>query len=214
MLPPRKPALALDFGRVLTLDPDQSVFQPVQTRAGLEAAPFFRAYQSLRREYDRGTLDALAYWTAVLRACRPGMDGGEIASYLSDLIDADFLSWARPRSGLQRLIAEAVRRGVPTAIVSNMPGGVGDRFVKAWPWLAAVPHRFFSAEFGLTKPDEAFYRHVLGATGWKAEDVLFVDDLEENCAGAEALGFRALRFTGGRADLEAIAAWCGLEAVL
>lgn len=203
-------ALALDFGRVLTLDPDRSAFAAVQARAGLDPEAFQGAYAARRHDYDRGDIDAGTYWTGILNACRPGISASECRLYLSALIDADFQSWARPRTALHRIVEGAIDRGTPTAIVSNMPAGVGDRFVTSWPWLKKIEHRFFSAEFGLVKPDEDFYQHVLNQTGWEPRDVLFVDDLDANVETASRLGFETLRFTGSPEDLDRIAGWCGV----
>jgi putative hydrolase of the HAD superfamily len=205
-----RPSLALDFGRVLTLEPDKNLFDPMVTRAGLDHDAFRQAYSLHRHEYDRGSLDARTYWGRILGACRPGIGTSEVEFYLPALLEADFLSWAQPRLGLHRIIERALDAGVPTAIVSNMPEGIGDRFVQAWPWLGKIPHRFFSADFGLTKPDEAFYHHVLKKTGWRPGDVLFVDDLEVNIEAARRMGFATLLFTGSDGDLGQIARWCGL----
>jgi FMN phosphatase YigB (HAD superfamily) len=88
-----------------------------------------------------------------------------------------------------------------------MPPGLGPRFVRHWTWLQRIPHRFFSAEIGLVKPDEAFYRHVLNRTGWNPHEVLFVDDLPANVDAAAQLGFQTLLFTGSEEDLRTVAVW-------
>lgn len=209
MHPPASRALALDFGRVLTLDPDKGVFEPVLRRFGLDPDSFQKAYVERRHDYDRGGLDSRAYWSFVVNRCRP--DLGQLDQAIDLLIEADFLSWAQPRTVLHRLIQAALGRGVPTAIVSNMPLGVGERFVEAWPWLGRIDHRFFSADFGMIKPDENFYQHVLAQTGWKAPEVLFVDDLAANVETAARLGFSTLLFTGSAQDLDHIGSWCGLD---
>jgi len=209
-MPQHPPALALDFGRVLTLDPDKSPFSPLWKRAGIDADVFQRAYAERRADYDRGTIDAGEYWAGILLACRPGIDAQEAAGLIPELIDADFLSWARPRMTLHRLVKMALDTGVPVAIVSNMPEGVGERFVESWPWLKRIPHRFFSAAFGHIKPDAEFYRHVLQGTGWDPARVLFVDDMPQNIAGAAEAKFKTLLFTGSDDDLRTISEWCGL----
>lgn len=208
---PASRALALDFGRVLTLDPDRGVFEPVLSRFALDTTTFQRAYAEGRHDYDRGALDSRAYWSFVVRRCRPDFPDDQLDQAIALLVEADFLSWAQPRTVLHRLTQAALGRGVPTAIVSNMPQGIGPRFVEAWPWLGRIDHRFFSADFGLIKPDEDFYRHVLAQTGWKAHRVLFVDDLAANVEAAARLGFSTLLFTGSDADLQAIGHWCGLD---
>jgi len=211
MQQPASRALALDFGRVLTLDPDRGVFEPILRRFDLDPIVFQNAYGQRRHDYDRGDLDALTYWSFVVKTCRPDFETNQLEQAVPLLIEADFLSWAQPRTVLHRLTQAALGRGVPTAIVSNMPQGVGDRFVEAWPWLGRIDHRFFSADFGMVKPDENFYKHVLAQTGWKAPEVLFVDDRAANVETAARLGFSTLLFTGSPQDLDRIGSWCGLD---
>ena len=207
--PSRTRALALDFGRVLTLDPDKSTFAPHLERLGIPAPAFGRAWAERRHEYDRGHLDTAGYWKGVLQACLPNLSSAEAERWVGPLTDADFASWARPRTTLHRQVEAAIDAGIMVAIVSNMPEGLGDRFVRVWPWLARIQHRFFSADFGKVKPDDEFYLHVLEKTGWEAEQVLFVDDLPANVEAAARLGFPTLLFTGSPVDLRAIADWCG-----
>jgi len=200
-------ALALDFGRVLTLDPDPAPFDSILFRAGLDRALFHAAYTSLRHDFDRGILDAQGYWSAVWEASRPSEKHRDVRPLLPSLIDADFATWARPRRTMEALVGQALKNGTPTAIVSNMPAGVGDRFVATWPWLGGIGHRFFSADLGLAKPEPEFYRHVLEQTGWDPAQTLFVDDLAANVEGAARAGFQVLLFTGSPSDLETIARW-------
>jgi putative hydrolase of the HAD superfamily len=58
---------------------------------------------------------------------------------------------------------------------------------------------FSSCYLGLRKPDLAIYRAALDILGRPAERVLFIDDRQENCAGAAAAGIKAIRFQGAPA---------------
>ena len=53
---------------------------------------------------------------------------------------------------------------------------------------------FSSCYLGLRKPAPAIYRRVLDILGKPAERILFIDDREENVAGARDAGIRAIRF--------------------
>jgi FMN hydrolase / 5-amino-6-(5-phospho-D-ribitylamino)uracil phosphatase len=53
-----------------------------------------------------------------------------------------------------------------------------------------------SHHLGVRKPDPAFYRRLLQRIGHEPAACLFVDDREDNCAGAEAAGMLAHRFDG------------------
>lgn len=52
-----------------------------------------------------------------------------------------------------------------------------------------------SQEVGAAKPDEGFYLAALGRLGYPAGEVLFLDDLATNVAGARACGVRAVQVT-------------------
>jgi putative hydrolase of the HAD superfamily len=64
-----------------------------------------------------------------------------------------------------------------------------------------------SCYVGLRKPHAPIYRRALDILGRPAERILFIDDRQENVAGAEAAGMKALRFDGAdqlRRDLETL----------
>jgi putative hydrolase of the HAD superfamily len=56
-----------------------------------------------------------------------------------------------------------------------------------------------SCYLGLRKPEPAIYRRALEILGRSAERVLFIDDREENVAGAITAGMKAIRFEGAEA---------------
>ena len=53
-----------------------------------------------------------------------------------------------------------------------------------------------SCYLGLRKPEPAIYRRALDILGSPPERVLFIDDREENIAGARNAGMRAIQFKG------------------
>ncbi len=62
-----------------------------------------------------------------------------------------------------------------------------------------------SCYIGLRKPKLEIYRRALDILGGPADRILFIDDRQENVAGAEAAGIKAIRFDGAdklRRDLE------------
>jgi HAD superfamily hydrolase (TIGR01509 family) len=52
-----------------------------------------------------------------------------------------------------------------------------------------------SHHLGVRKPDPEFFVRLLDKVGHQPGECLFVDDRDDNCAGAEAVGLRAHRFT-------------------
>ncbi len=64
---------------------------------------------------------------------------------------------------------------------------------------------FSSCYLGTRKPEPAMYRRALDILGSTPYRTLFIDDREENVAGAVAEGIKAVRFTGAgalRSELE------------
>jgi len=55
-------------------------------------------------------------------------------------------------------------------------------------------HVSVSHEVGALKPEPAIFRHALDGLGVDADRAWFTDDLDENLAGARALGIRTHRF--------------------
>ncbi|MGA9062858.1 MAG: HAD-IA family hydrolase [Terracidiphilus sp.] len=58
---------------------------------------------------------------------------------------------------------------------------------------------FSSCYMGLRKPEPAMYRRALDILGSAPYRTLFIDDREENVAGAAAAGMKAIRFMGAEA---------------
>ena len=178
-----KKAMLVDFGGVLTTDiwPSFAAFCEQRNLDGGAAKQLFR-----------NNPDALA----TLR----GLETGEIEP-------ADFehrfaaLLGTEPDGLVEGLFAglqpaepmvEAVRRareaGVPTGLISN--SWVMDHYTDEIRGLfdAVV----ISAEVGLHKPQPEIYLLAAKRLGVAPDDCVFVDDLRENCAGAEAVGMTAV----------------------
>lgn len=64
-----------------------------------------------------------------------------------------------------------------------------------------------SCYVGMRKPHAAIYRRALDILGRPAERILFIDDRQENVAGAQAAGIKGIQFEGAaqlRRDLETL----------
>lgn len=109
-----------------------------------------------------------------------------------------------PWPDMLALVAELKAQGVTVGLLSNndlLALEELDALVPGLPALMA-PYGFVSAQFGMRKPDPALFRAVCARIGVAPERALFVDDLEENVAGARAAGMSGHVFAG-RAGLEA-----------
>jgi putative hydrolase of the HAD superfamily len=188
--------LILDFGGVLTTNVFQS-FREFSEREGLAPDTVKRAFRedpealALLRRLERGELSADEFSPQF--GARLGVENTE------GLVDRLFAG-----VGADERMLDAVRSahdaGVRTALISNSWGDHGisyDRDLLSELFDAVV----ISGEVGMHKPEPAIF--LLGAEriGLRPEDCVFVDDLRENCQGAEEVGMTAILHRGADSTL-------------
>jgi HAD superfamily hydrolase (TIGR01509 family) len=70
-----------------------------------------------------------------------------------------------------------------------------------------------SGEVGLHKPEPEIFHMGAARIGAAPAECVFVDDLRENCAGAEAVGMTAILHRGADGTLPELERLLGLELV-
>ena len=94
--------------------------------------------------------------------------------------------------GVARALGAVRSAGAATACLSNTNDRHWDALLEL-PSFGEIEHRHASHLLGLEKPGHEIYRAFERATGVAAHEILFLDDLEENCAAARACGWNAAR---------------------
>ena len=182
-------ALVVDFGGVLTTS-IWPAFASFCEGEGLEPETV--------RELFRGDAEALA----LLR----GLETGALADAEFEARFGAMLGVAETEGLITRMFADlapdeemldAVRTagaaGVRTGLISNSWGlGIYDRLESTDLFDATV----ISGEVGLHKPQPEIYLLACERLGVAPAEAVFVDDLRENCEGAEAVGMTAVRHRG------------------
>lgn len=195
-------ALLVDYGGVLTSDIWTS-FSELCVRRGL--AP--DAAKRLFREHPEAIAELRSLETGEADTARFEERFATLLGTEADgLIDGLFagLTPAEP-------MLEAVRRarsaGIPTGLVSN--SWVMDHYTEATRGLfdAVV----ISGEVGLHKPQPEIYLLAAERLGVEPEACVFIDDLRENCAGAEAVGMEALLHREPEATIARLQELLGIE---
>jgi putative hydrolase of the HAD superfamily len=178
-------ALVVDFGGVLTTD-IWPAFATFCEGEGLQPDTV--------RELFRGDSEALK----LLR----GLETGAVADADFERSFGELLGVAeseglitrmfadlRPEPAMLEAVAAARAGGVKTGLISNSWGlGIYDRLDSTEIFDATV----ISGEVGLHKPQPEIYLLACERLGVEPAEAVFVDDLRENCAGAEAVGMSAL----------------------
>jgi epoxide hydrolase-like predicted phosphatase len=113
-----------------------------------------------------------------------------------------------PDDAMVGAVGRARRAGVRTGLVSNSWGaGRYDRPTFDELFDGVV----ISGEVGLHKPQPEIFRLAAERVGLRPEECVFVDDLRENCEGAEAVGMTALLHRGAEATLPELERLLGVE---
>lgn len=85
-------------------------------------------------------------------------------------------------------------RGLRTALLTNNVAEWRDWWAADLPLAELFELVVDSSAEGVRKPDPEIYRRTLERLGVRAEECLFIDDLEDNRATAEALGMRTVPY--------------------
>jgi putative hydrolase of the HAD superfamily len=181
--------LLVDFGGVLTTNVFQS-FRAFCEAEGL--AP--DAFADLLRTSPETRAQLRRLETAQI-------DADEFGAHLAPLLgvaDADGLmarifAGIGPEPAMVEAVRTARRAGVRTGMISNSVGtDIYDRALLAELFDAIV----ISGEVGLHKPQPEIFLLAAERIGLPKRQCVFVDDLRENCAGAEAVGMIAVLHRG------------------
>jgi putative hydrolase of the HAD superfamily len=186
--------LLVDFGGVLTTNVFEA-FREFCRREGLDPDTVKRLFREdpaalgeLRR-LERGEIDEDEF------AERFGPMLG--VKETSGLVDRLF-SGMGPDEPMIEAVRAARGAGVRTGLISNSWGsGRYDR--DSFPEL--FDGVVISGEVGLNKPDPEIFRLAAKAIDVDPSECVFVDDLKENCAGAEAVGMTAILHRGAEETL-------------
>jgi putative hydrolase of the HAD superfamily len=138
-------------------------------------------------ELDRGTLGRDE---AIARAAkRSGVDAGEIRRLLH-AVPPSLTVFPDTVDLLRRL----KRKGYPLYCLSNMHFASIEYLEKTGTFWDVFDGRVISCRLQLCKPESGIYEHLLRSYGLRAEETLFIDDVQKNLDAAARLGIGTLRF--------------------
>jgi len=184
-------AVLFDYGMVLSAPPDPAAWARMLSLTGLSEDILQREYWAHRRAYDRGDLNAVAYWH------KAAAGAGIVLSpaQLTELITADTDLWSQLNPPMLEWAQRLQRAGIRTGILSNMPDAVEAGLRARHQWIDTFDHNTWSHALNLAKPEPAIYLHAAEGLRTAPENILFLDDRTENIDAALAIGMQAIHYT-------------------
>jgi putative hydrolase of the HAD superfamily len=202
--------VVVDYGGVLT-NPLHETFAAFARAVGLPVTELQEAFAKATARWGRSPMADLE--TAL---CTEAEMVGRVLAELPDgkgqhLLDGREFGelWFRGRTVDDRLVA-FVRSlhsvGYRTALLTNNVVEWGPRWRAQFPVDEIFDTVVDSSAEGVRKPDPLIYRRLLERLPAAAQECVFLDDLEENCATASDLGMLAVHFTTTDEAIDQIAA--------
>jgi putative hydrolase of the HAD superfamily len=183
-------AVVFDYGNVLCLEQTLEDMKGMALVCGIPHERFSELYWKLRPAYDRGDIDGVAYWTAVVGQQKLGLSRAQIAT----LIKLDSESITRPNQGSVQWAVLLHDAGFPLTLLSNMPLELSRHVTKSFPSLSTFEHLIYSCDYRSIKPELPIYRNCLELLKAAPQDILYLDDRAENVEAAAYLGISSVLF--------------------
>lgn len=183
-------AVIFDYGEVLSGPPDPEAHRELLAISGVPEEPFEKAYWAHRLDYDADILNGQTYWQTVARDTGVEFSAQQIVQ----LLEVDARMWGNLNPAMIAWIPRIKAAGFRLGILSNMGHGVLEYLRARFSWLDQFDQLTWSCDLGVVKPDPAIYLHTIKKLNVKPEQALFIDNLQKNIVGAEAVGLNAALF--------------------
>ncbi|MDE3063294.1 MAG: HAD family phosphatase [Acidobacteriota bacterium] len=184
-------AVVFDYGMVLTGPPDRESHDALLRITGLPHDRFEALYWADRHAYDEGKLSGVTFWKKFLTDASLDLGPGAV----DELNRWDARMWTTQNPVMLAWQQALKKRGLRTAILSNMGDSVLANMQREFDWLDRFDVLVWSYQHGIAKPDPAIYRHTLTQLGTQPGEALFIDDKPVNVEAARALGMQGLVFS-------------------
>ncbi|HSR48017.1 MAG TPA: HAD family phosphatase [Anaerolineales bacterium] len=196
-------AVIWDFGGVLVRTEDPAPRRAWEERLGLPPGGFeqlvFRS--EIARSAALGEVDDEDVWRWVrdqLGVPESEQDTLVEGFYGGDALDEELIAFIR-----------ALRPARRTGLLSNAYRSLRPALSERFPIADAFDAIVVSAEEGVMKPDPRIYTIALQRLGIEPGEAVFIDDFDENCEGARAVGMHAVRFESSTQVVGAVASLLG-----
>jgi putative hydrolase of the HAD superfamily len=193
-------AVVFDFGNVLCGLDRYSFAKKASAHSCLSPEELDAALWggALEREFETGAFDSHGYYERVKTLA--SFD----AEYDYERFVEDFKAIILPNPDGEGGLKTAKKLGARTFVLSNT-SWLHALMIFSNETLATIPElHILSYKVGHMKPDPEIWKALLCYSGLRAEECLYVDDVDEYCQAAKALGFGVLRYEKDKQNLSQI----------
>ena len=178
--------ILFDLGGVLIDFSDDQYMKYLSEKSGKGRGEVRRLIEPLWRKMDTGIIHVKSFEKGASKLLGISSRDASLVEFYSPRVRAN-------KPMLQ--LAQSLSKNYTLAFLSNVDRSrydISNRMLDRVPFR----YRFISAAIGLRKPDPDIYRYALKKMNMKSSEVLFIEDLAKNVAGARSVGIKSIRFTG------------------
>ena len=109
-------------------------------------------------------------------------------------LEDEFLSRHTLNHGIVELLSEAKSKDISVWCLSNDVGRWSDKIRNNLGIEKFLRGSVISGDIGIRKPDKGIYETLIQSSGFKIEEILFIDDRQKNVVAARELGIETIMF--------------------
>ncbi len=180
-------AVIFDFGGVLAEEGFAEGLRAIGKQNGLNPDNFFAAASELvyKTGYVTGMSDEATYWDTL--RVKTGIYGDD------EKLRKEILVRFKLRPEIFKLITKLKSYGIVTAILSDQTNWL-EEIDRKTPFYHHFDYVFNSFRLKKSKKDPSVFAFVCSETGFKPEEILFIDDNIENIKRASENGLKTIHF--------------------
>ncbi len=182
-----------DLGNVLVKFDHQRGLDNLAAMTALPASQLRAAIfdSGLQRDYEAGGVGDAAFVQRLTELVGEPLDATGVLEAISDIF------W--PNEAIMPALRSVAEARLGCGLLSNTCQAHW-RWIESRRWPMVSPEWFHSTILSFRvrclKPDRDIYRIAQQQAAVPAEQILFIDDLADNVAGAQAAGWQAIHYTG------------------
>ena len=192
---PKISAVVFDFGGVMTTSTMPERVRRYTDRFGIDWQHLADGFARYRRLMDGGFMTIEQMYDLIWADADVALS----SEMQAKILEEDFASFLEGYRNLRTLdwMRALKRSGYRIGILTNMPPAMAPRFKDVFAdFIALADATVISGEERMFKPQRRIYDLLRSRIGLPAEELCFIDDVEENCEGARRAGWHAVRFEG------------------